>query len=569
MPFDGIVTKAVTEELQANLLPGRITKIYQPTDTELVFTIRSKGKNHSLLLSVHPVYARFHLTKERYPNPQEPPMFCMFLRKYLSGAMLTSVAQYGMERIVCFDVETKNEIGDVTHLRLIVELMGKHSNLMLVEKEKGHILDSIKHIGILKNRYRTVLPGSEYKLPPAQNKQNPLEINGDVFLQQLDFNAGKLDKQIVNRLTGISPFIARELVRRANLGSPQDYKMAFEEIQQDIINQQYLPAIYQDKKEDYHVLQISSFNGEIHTFTSPSDMLDAFYSGKAQRDRVKQQAKDLYRIIHNELNKNERKLKKHHQQTVSHAQDAGKYQRLGELLTANMHLVKKGDSEITVINYYDPEQAEVVIPLDPHKTPSENAQHYFKKYQKLKNSKVAMQKEMEKTKEDITYFEQLLQQIDVAGDEDIEEIRDELRDEGFLKKQPRRNHKNKQGKPKLEKYVSTDGTPILVGKNNRQNEYLTMKLAHHNEVWLHTKDIPGSHVVIRATEPSEKTILEAAQLAAYFSKSQQSASVPVDYTKIRYVKKPNGAKPGFVTYTNQKTVFVTPTKEMVQKLKQK
>ncbi|MFD2208767.1 NFACT family protein [Virgibacillus halophilus] len=565
MPFDGIVAKAVTEELEDTILPGKVTRIYQPTDTELVFTVRSKGKNHTLLLSIHPTYARFHLTEDRFHNPQEPPMFCMLLRKYLSGAIIESIAQYGMERIVFFDMEAKNEIGDVTRQRLIVELMGKHSNLMLIDKDKGHILDSMKHIGMMKNRYRTILPGAEYKLPPMQDKLNPLEINGDTFIQRLDFNAGKLDQQIVRNFTGISPFIARELVQRAGLGSQNAYKKAFEELQEKMKIRDYKPAIYLQKREEFHVIEIISAIEEAQIYSSPSTMLDAFYSGKAQRDRVKQQAKDLYRLIHNELNKNERKLKKHYQ-TIDNAQDAAKYQKLGELLTANMHMVKKGDKSVSVVNYYDPEQTEMIIPLDPYKTPSENAQNYFKRYQKRKNSKIAIEKEIEKTKTDIAYFDQLLQQIEAAGDDDVEEIREELREEGFLKKQSHRKRKNKPSKPVLDSFQATDGTIILVGKNNKQNEYLTMKVAHRDEIWLHTKDIPGSHVVIRNKEPSEETILEAANIAAYFSKSKNSASVPVDYTRVRHVKKPNGAKPGFVTYTDQKTVYVTPSKEKAERM---
>lgn len=565
MPFDGIVTKAVTEELQQTIFPGKITRIYQPTDTELIFTIRSKGKNHTLLLSIHPTYARIHLTADRFQNPQEPPMFCMLLRKYLSGAIIKSIEQYGLERIVFFDMEAKNEIGDVTRQRLIIELMGKHSNLMLIDKDKGHILDSMKHIGMHKNRYRTILPGAEYRFPPMQDKLNPLETTGDTFIQRLDFNAGKMEQQIVNNFTGLSPFIAKEIVRRANLGSQDAYKKAFEALQAKIAARDYKPAIYQHQKEAFHVLEITVSDGEVQVFDSPSEMLDAFYSGKAQRDRVKQQAKDLYRLIQNELHKNQRKLKKHYQ-TIEDAQDAVKYQRLGELLTANMHLVKKGDASVTVTDYYDPEQKEMDIPLNPHKTPSENAQHYFKRYQKLKNSKIMIEKEIEKTRAEIAYFDQLLQQIDVAGDDDIEEIREELREEGFLRKQSHRKKKNKPAKPVLDRYQASDGTTILAGKNNKQNEYLTMKVAHRDEIWLHTKDIPGSHVVIRSKEPSEETLLEAANIAAYYSKSKDSASVPVDYTRIRHVKKPNGAKPGFVTYTDQKTIYVTPSKEETERM---
>ncbi|SET80908.1 Predicted component of the ribosome quality control (RQC) complex, YloA/Tae2 family, contains fibronectin-binding (FbpA) and DUF814 domains [Oceanobacillus limi] len=566
MPFDGVVTKAVTEELQEKLLPGKINKIYQPTDTELVFTIRSQGENHSLLLSIHPTYARFHVTEDVYQNPKEAPMFCMVLRKHLSGATLESIEQYGLERIVTFTIRTRNEIGDISYKKIIIELMGKHSNLMLIDDKTGNIIDSLKHVSMAQNRHRTVLPGSEYVLPPQQDKLNPLEIDADTFIRKLDFNSGKIDRQIVNLLVGVSPFIARELADKAKLGAVDVYKQVFLDFQDQLISKNYSPAIYQDKKEDFHVLPVSSFIGKVHEFGTTNEMLDQFYSGKAERDRVKQQAKDLYRFIKNEKEKNERKLKKHHK-TLQKAENAELYQKKGELLTAHMHLVSQGDTTISVVDYYDPDQKEMEIELNPNKTPSENAQSFFKTYQKLKTSKKVVEKEIIKTHEEITYLDQLLQQIDVASVDDIEEIREELRDEGYLKKQKQNKKKNKPSKPNPEQYIATDGTLILVGKNNKQNEYVTMKVAHRDEVWLHTKDIPGSHVVIRETNPSEETIFEAAQLAAYYSKSGSSSSVPVDYTKIRHVKKPNGAKPGFVTYENQKTVFVTPDQEIVDRLR--
>lgn len=567
MPFDGIVTKAVTEELQETIIPGKITKIYQPTATDLVFTIRSRGKNHTLLLSIHPTYARLHLTDDKYTNPKQPPMFCMLLRKHLTGATLESVEQYGMERIITFHITARNEIGDKTYQTLMMELMGRHSNVFFLDKEKGHIIDSLKHVPMSQNRYRTIQPGATYKLPPMQNKLNPLTIGGEEFIKGLDFNAGKIDSQIVNWLVGVSPFIAKEITTRASLGSPKTYMEKFLEFQKQLRSSSYEPAIYWNKREDFHVLPITSLQAEKESFNSVNRMLDHFYSGKAERDRVKQQAGDLYRLIKNEKNKNERKLKKH-LQTLKKAESAEHYQKMGELLTAHMHLVRQGDKNVIVTDYYDPEQNTLTIELNANKTPSENAQSYFKTYQKLKTSKQAVKTEMKKTETEIDYLEQLLQQIDTAREADIEEIREELREEGYIKKQKQRNkQKNKPKKPVPETYTATDGTTIHVGKNNKQNEYVSMKLAHRDDIWLHALGIPGSHVVIRSGNPGEAVLEEAAQLAAYFSKAQHSSSVPVDYTKIRHVKKPNGAKPGFVTYDNQKTLFVTPDASVVEKLK--
>ncbi|WP_430786049.1 Rqc2 family fibronectin-binding protein [Virgibacillus flavescens] len=567
MPFDGIVTRALVNEWNKDIVPGKINKIYQPTDTEIVFTIRSNGKNRTLLFSIHPMYARIHTTHDTYTNPKEAPMFCMILRKYLSGAVIESISQDGMERIITFEFKTRNEIGDVTHKSLVIELMGKHSNLMLIDQEKGHIIDSLKHISMAQNRHRTILPGHEYIHPPSQDKLNILECSADAFIRKIDFNQGKIENQIVKTLSGVSPLIARELVDQAKLGSRETYMNIFNELQSSIKNCNFKPAIYIHKKEDFHALKLETLDAEVEAYESTNEMLDAFFSGKAERDRVKQQAKDLYRFIKNEKDKNERKLKKHYQ-TIKKANGADKFQHLGELLTANMHVVKKGDKSVVVTDYYDPEQRELTIELNPNKTPSENTQSFFKTYQKLKTSKKIVEKEIRKTKSELNYLDQLLQQIDVAREEDVEDIREELRDEGYLKRQrTKHKKKNKKGLPKPDAYQATDGTPILVGKNNKQNEYVTNKLAHRDHIWLHTKDIPGSHVVIQDSKPSEETLMEAAHLAAFFSKSQQSSSVPVDYTSIRHVKKPNGAKPGFVTYDNQKTLFVTPDKKMVETLK--
>ncbi len=567
MPFDGIVTKAVTEELQQKIIPGKITKIYQPTETELVFTIRSRRKNHTLLLSIHPSYARFHLTADTYTNPKQPPMFCMLLRKHLTGAMLESIDQYGMERIITFQMTARNEIGDETHKTLVMELMGRHSNVLFLDKDQGHIIDSLKHVPLSQNRYRTIMPGAAYKMPPMQDKADPLLIDGESFIRGIDFNAGKIDTQIVQQLVGVSPFIAKEITERAGLGSQKVYMEAFLSFQEQLKNRDYAPAIYRGKKEDFHVLPLTTFTGEAEAFNTANEMLDQFYSGKAERDRVKQQAGDLYRFIKNEKNKNEKKLKKH-QKTLEKAENAKYYQKMGELLTAHMHMAKTGDKNISVTDYYDPEQKTVTIELDPQKTPSANAQGYFKAYQKLKTSKQVIEKEIIKTNAEIAYFEQLLQQIDTAREADIEEIREELREEGYIKKQKQgKKQKNKPQKPIPESYMAADGTAILVGRNNKQNEYVTMRLARRDDIWLHALNIPGSHVVIRSQNPSEATLEEAAQLAAYFSQARESSSVPVDYTKIRHVRKPNGAKPGYVTYDNQKTLFVTPDKQTVKRLK--
>lgn len=567
MAFDGIVTNAVTRQLNQQLSAGRILKVFQPTSTELIFLVRSNRENYQLLLSAHPTYARLHLTQSKYKNPAEPPMFCMVLRKHLVGSFIESIEQYENERVIEFYIRGKNEIGDEVKKKLMIEIMGKHSNIILIDQEKNHILDSIKHISPNQSRYRTVLPGQSYLYPPNQNKINPLTADQPTIQEVLAQSDKPLAQALVYSFMGISPLMANDIYVNAKADTAQAVTDSFIKRLDQVKQGDFSPLIHRSEKEDFHVLELESFTGEIERFETVSEMIDLFYKDKATRDRVKQQAGDLSRLLKNEWDRNQRKIKKQ-QQTLQKAEQAEIYQKYGELLTAHLHLVKKGDHQVTVIDYYDPNQAEMTIKLNPNKTPSENAQNYFKTYQKLKTSKVKLKIEIDKAKAEINYFEQLIQQLDTARLEDIEEIRNELREEGYLKEKRKYNkQKNKPKKPSPEKFYATDGTPIYVGRNNKQNDYLTTKMAESRDIWLHTKDIPGSHVLIRSHIPSEDTLAEAAQLAALFSKAGQSSSVPVDYTEVRYVKKPNGAKPGYVIYDQQKTLFVTPDRSFIDQLK--
>lgn len=569
MSFDGLFTRAMTEELTHELKGGRINKIHQPYKNEIILVVRANGKNHKLLLSAHPSYARVQLTNEAYDNPSEPPMFCMLLRKHLEGFFLEEIRQVGLDRIIIFEVKGRNEIGDTSYKQLIVEIMGRHSNITLVDKTRNIILDSIKHVSFAVNSHRAILPGQEYVLPPQQDKMNPFEASEEDVLRQIDFNSGKLDKQLVGAFAGISPLLAKEVLFQAGLANRTTVPKTFLRYIQSLKNHQISPAITGgDQKESFYLFPLEHLQGESKEFKSLSDMLDRFYFGKAERDRVKQHANDLERFIHNEKDKNEKKLEKL-QATLKEAENADQHQLYGELITANIYAIKKGMQSVEVSNYYDENGAMVTIPLDPQKTPSENAQKYFTKYQKAKNAISIVKEQIEMTKKEFAYFEALLQQVESASPKDIEEIREELIEGGYIRdRQKRKNKKNQNAKPILDRYISTDGTEIYVGKNNKQNDYLTNKLAARDEIWLHTKDIPGSHVVIRSKEPAEATILEAANLAAYYSKARNSSSVPVDFTQVRHVKKPSGAKPGFVIYENQQTVYVTPDEEIVLSLRQ-
>ncbi|MCA1040708.1 NFACT family protein [Bacillus infantis] len=567
MSFDGLFTRAMAHELSDTLQGGRINKIHQPFKNEIVLVIRANGKNHKLLLSAHPSYARAQLTNEAYDNPSEPPMFCMLLRKHLEGYILEDIRQAGLDRILILDVKGRNEIGDISYKQLIVEIMGRHSNIVLVDKGRNMILDSIKHVSYALNSHRAILPGQEYVSPPEQNKINPLELGEEDILRRLDFNAGKMDKQLVEQFAGISPLFAKEAVKRAGMSNRNTIPKAFMELLGPIKDHEYTPAITAGQKENFYLFPLEHTGGESRTFETLSGMLDRFYFGKAERDRVKQQGNDLERFIINEKEKNEKKIEKL-EKTLEEARNADQYQLSGELLTANLYAAEKGMKEIEVINYYDENGATIVIPLNPQKTPSENAQKFFTRYQKAKTAAGIVKEQIDKAKEEAAYFESLMQQVEAASTKDIEEIREELAEGGYIRiRQKKQNKKTANAKPVLDRYTATDGTEIYVGKNNKQNDYLTNKLAARDEIWLHTKDIPGSHVVIRDKTPSDETILEAAKLAAYFSKARSSGSVPVDYTQVRHVKKPSGAKPGFVIYDNQQTVYVTPDEETVLALK--
>ncbi|MBT2581885.1 NFACT RNA binding domain-containing protein [Planococcus sp. ISL-109] len=550
MAFDGLFTKAMTSELQ-QLVSGRISKVHQPNQLELLLHIRAQGKNHKLLISIHPSYSRIHLTNTANVNPSEPPMFCMLLRKHIEGGVITGVHQHGSDRLIILRIRARNEIGDEIERELHVEMMGRHSNVILVDAGRDMILDSLKHLPPSVNSYRTILPGQDYIFPPSQDKRNPYD-------EGARFNELS-GKEIVSEFAGFSPLTAKELHYRLEK-DPESAK----EFLNDFTNP--APSGYyveQQGKSYFSATPLTHLEQENIHFDNLSELLDRIYYAKAERDRVKQQAGDLERWLQNEIAKLKLKLKKlQKEQDQAHKRD--QLQLNGELIMANLHTIKKGMKQVEVVNYYNEET--VSIALDPRKTPIENSQKYYSRYQKAKTAVVKTQEQIKKTDEDIRYFEQLMQQVQQAGLSDIEEIREELAEQGHMKAQKSKK-KKKPKKPSVEHYESSNGIAISVGKNNKQNDYVTFKVASKSDTWLHTKDIPGSHVVIHSQEPDEETILEAASIAAYFSKARESASVPVDYTEVRQVKKPSGAKPGFVIYFEQKTVFVTPDEDLVLKLK--
>lgn len=554
MAFDGLFTRAMALELQ-QLVTGRITKIHQPNAMEVMLHIRANGANHKLIISIHPSYARIHVTEQTIDNPAEPPMFCMLLRKHLEGGFIHSITQDGTERILHITVESKNEIGDPIMRKLIIEIMGRHSNCILVDADNDKILDSLKHLPPSLNSYRTVLPGQTYIAPPAQHKVNPYESTEAHF-----FAEPKNAKEVVAHFAGFSPLHAEELLARLSRDSS-----AFQPFLQELMIAANPTYVETGGKAAFSPTNLTHLQGHVTTYPTLGALLDRVFFARAERDRVKQQAGDLERWLSNEVDKLKLKTKKL-EKDYEQASKLDQLQLYGELLMANIYQFEKGQDSVTVENYYNGET--VMIAINPRKTPIDNAQHYFQRYNKAKNALVMIEEQLAKTRTDIDYFEMLAQQVAQAAPSDIEEIREELAEQGFLRLRASKK-KKKPTKPMPEQFVSSTGMTISVGKNNKQNDFLTFKLAKKNDIWLHTKDIPGSHVVIHNESPDETTLREAAMLSAYFSKARESASVPVDYTEIRQVKKPNGSKPGFVIYFEQKTLYVTPDEELVLKLKKK
>lgn len=599
MALDGLVTKAIVDELQA-CIGARIHKIHQPTSHELVFGIRGNGVQGKLLISANPTYPRVHWTKAQYSNPLEAPMFCMLLRKYCEGGVIEAVQQVNRERIIHLDIRHRDEIGDTSFKRIVIEIMGRHSNIILIDPETETIHDGIHHVTPALSSYRIVMPGAKYTAPPEQHKVDPLKIKDEAQFKQLfaSSNEDEMEsetivtgKSLVNRLSGLSPLLANEMIYRSLTGVydrwlPEEEQpmllggqletdngdalwMSFQQLTEQIKTANIVPTIVTHAvtgKQSFSITALTHIPGEAVTFTTISECLEAFYGDKAERDTIKQRAGDLIRFVQNEKTKNESKIVKLNA-TLEEAKDADRFRIIGELLTAYMHQMKRGDTSIEVLNYYDEAQSMMTIELDPQLTPSENAQRYFKRYTKQKNSQSAVLEQLELTEQELTYFNTILQQLDYAQLSDIEEIRDELVAGNYLRERVRKGpRKKKTNKPSLLCYSSSEGIDIYVGKNNLQNEYLTNRLAGSNDTWLHTKDIPGSHVVIRSNQFGDSTLEEAAMLAAHFSQAKESSLVPVDYTLVRHVKKPNGSKPGFVIYDHQKTLFITPDESKLKQL---
>jgi len=575
MSLDGVVIRAVVHELQI-LSSGRINKIHQPSEHDIVMQIRAAGRNHKLLISANPGMPRMHLTSETFVNPIEAPMFCMLMRKHCENGIIEAVEQVGMERIIRMHIRQRDEIGDMSRKLLIVELMGRHSNIILVDPATNTVLDGIHHVTPALSSYRIVMPGASYTPPPEQNKTNLTgmsdaelalrcsELFGQDAATSLD-QPDALERRLTNAFSGIGPLTAREIVYRAARGG--GLSEAVLQLRDCLVRHAYEPCIVDTDggKSLFAAIALTHAPGQTQRFETMSDCLTAYFSEKMQRDLLKQKSADLMRLLMNEQNKNEKKLEKLYE-TLEEAKEADKYRKMGELLTASLHAVERGQTSAEVIDYYEEDQPTISIPLDPKLSPSENAQRYFKRYNKLKNSLSAVQEQIKTTREEIAYLQTVIHQLEHATLEEIEEIREELAEQGYVRQKRAQQARKKQGKPEPLCFFSKEGIAIYVGKNNTQNDYLTNRLAHPSDTWLHTKDIPGSHVIIRSSRYGDETLYSAAQLAAYYSQARNSSQVPVDYTLVKHVRKPNGAKPGFVIYENQKTLYITPDESFIAQL---
>ena len=549
MSFDGFFLHHMVEELRAELLNGRIQKINQPFDQELVLQIRSNRQSHRLLLSAHPVFGRIQLTETTFENPAQPSTFIMVLRKYLQGAVIESIEQIENDRIVEITVSNKNEIGDDIQATLIIEIMGKHSNILLVDKSNHKILEVIKHIGFSQNSYRTLLPGATYIAPPSTEALNPFTIKDEKLFEILQTQ----ELTVRNRQSlfqGLGRDTANELENLLVNDKLSNFRNFFK--------QETKPCL---TDKSFSCVAFSNCINE--HFSSLSQLLDTFYKDKAERDRVKQQASELIRRVENELQKNRQKLKKQEIELLA-TENAEEFRQKGELLTTFLHQVPNDQDQVILDNYYTNQP--ITIALDKALTPNQNAQKYFKRYQKLKEAVKYLTELIEETKATILYLESVETVLNQAGLDEIAEIREELIQTGFIR---RRQREKIQKRKKPEKYLASDGkTIILVGRNNLQNEELTFKIARKEELWFHAKDIPGSHVVISGNlNPSDEVKTDAAELAAYYSKGRLSNLVQVDMIEVKKLNKPTGGKPGFVTYTGQKTLRVTPDSEKIQSMK--
>lgn len=583
--YDGIAVSNIVYELKEKFTGGRIDKIYQPRNDEIIFSVRSvKEGNFKVLLSANSMNPRIHITDIKKENPVSAPMFCMVLRKHIAGGRILDIRQPDFERMIVIDVESMNEMGDLGVKHIITEFMGKYSNIILTD-EDGRILDSIKHVTHDKSSVREILPGGTYEMPPSQNKMNPMELDFEEFRKNADEKSGyTLQALIYKSYTGISPAYASEICfnagydasdRAEQIGSDGIKRLydSFEADVKKIKKGEFTPHIVYDQDgsvTDFFSLTSNQYGErERKYFDSFSKLLEEFYYKKDEKYHVRQRAHDIRRTVLSNIERCSRKLEIQIK-SIKDTENMDYYKLCGELITANIYSIEEKADRFTALNYYEEDMPEIVIKLDPMLTASENANKYYAKYNKAKRTRAAAAEQKKQTEEELNYLESVLTSIESSEDDsDIREIKAELAAQGYIKAKKIPKGKTqvlKKSKPMH--FVSSDGIDIYVGKSNVQNDELTIKFAESDDIWLHTKNIPGSHVIIKcgSETPPDRTIVEAAVIAATYSKAKESSKVPVDYTARKNVKKPGGAKPGMVIYERNKTLYVDPDPNLVSKL---
>ena len=557
MALDGIFLSSIVSELKDSLLETKIDKINQPEKDEILLTFRGI-KNKKLLISASPTYPRIHFTSILKDNPKVAPMFCMVLRKHLIGGRIKAITQHNNDRIITIDIANTDEMGFDSVYMLIIEIMGRHSNISLVRKRDFKVMDCVKHISSAINSFRVLLPGVTYIFPPISNKLNPFTYKREEVKHPLE---GNFDEGFYfQTFTGISKVLSKELFYRVREKGELNKDLLLDVLDDYIMGIKsglYSFTMYHDfKPREFYCTELYTYEKyQSKKYENASELLETFYSEKDKLERIKNRTQNLEKIINTNLERCYKKVKILDSAIVE-ANKKDVFKIYGELLTANIYSIKEGQRCATLWDYYSEDNSMITIPLDPNKSPSENIQSYYKKYNKLKKSEEAAFEQLKITEEEIDYLTSVMNSIsNITAYEEIHEIREELMEAGYIR------YRKSKDKPKATKphhFISSQGHDIYVGRNNLQNDYLTLRFAGKTDTWFHTKNIPGSHVIVKGNNLPEETIMEAASLAAYFSKGKASSKVPVDYTEVRNVKKPNGAKPGMVIYNTNKTIYVDP-----------
>ena len=587
MPLDALCLSGVVHELQNALSGAKIDKIYQPGRDEVVLALRAPAGNVKLLLSANPSHPRAHLTQIARENPDKPPLFCMLLRKHLSGARLLELVQPPMERVVDLRLEALDELGDRVERRLVLEAMGRHSNLILLDGE-GRIMDCLRRVDSDMSARRQVLPGLFYRLPPAQEKLDPSSLDRAALESALAAapEESQADKWLLDTFGGLSPLICRELAFRA--GGATDARLhqmgeggrsrlldELEGLLRSVQENSFTPVMLEKEghPSDFTFQPISQYGPAVSCvpFPSFSALLDRFYEQRENQERVRQRGQDLIRSVTNARDRAARKIGLQEQELAA-TRDRERLRQFGDIITSNLHAMEKGMSRLTAADFYDPECPQIHIPLDPLLTPQQNAAKYYKEYNKAKTAESILTLQLEKGRRDLDYLNSVLEAIALAeGERDLQEIRQELTDTGYLRRPSKARDRGKRVASKPMEFRSSSGLRISVGKNNTQNDLLTTKQAFKSDLWFHTQKIHGSHVILwtEGGQPDLTSIQEAAQLAAWFSQGRESGKVAVDYTPVKYVKKPGGARPGMVVYTTYETAYVAPDGELARRLRVK